>query len=73
MEIELEVYKPIPCKSLDEAIGRAYALSKSDSNEQFFVILNTVRNVHVVQIKAPVWCNEKTICAYRKGVKTVWP
>lgn len=73
MTIELEVYKPIECKSRDEAIGRAYALSKSDSNEQFFVVLNTIRNVHFVQVKAPVWCNEKLICGYRKGVRTVWP
>lgn len=73
MTIELEVYKPIECKSIDEAIGRAYALSKSDSNEQFFVIHRTIINKHFVQISGPVWCNERVICAYYKGIKTVWP
>jgi hypothetical protein len=73
MTIDLEVYKPIECKSYDEAVGRAYALSKNDSNEQFFVVLNTIRNIHVVQIKAPVWCHEKVKCSYYKGIRTFKP
>ncbi len=73
MNIELEVYKPIECKSRDEAIGRASALSKGESRETFFVIHNTIRNIHLVQTTAPVWCNEKIIYSFYKGNRTFRP
>jgi hypothetical protein len=73
MTIDIQVYKPIKCDSRDEAIGRAYALSKGESRETFFVVHNTIRNVYVVQTNAPVWCNEKVVYSFYKGNRTFKP
>lgn len=66
--------EPLQCTSLDEAIGKAYKLSKEiDLNTRFYVIKDLNLGVYLVDENNTIHHHEKLICDYYRGIKTTMP